>query len=48
MRDRAVERCMATRPESPERYHTCTCGASFPTTDELLEHAREEHGLGVY
>ena len=39
---------MATRGQSPERYHTCTCGESFASTDDLLEHAREAHGLGVY
>lgn len=38
---------MATRQTSPSTYHTCSCGASFETTDELVEHAREEHGLVV-
>jgi hypothetical protein len=39
---------MATRPESSGGYHTCTCGESFDTTDQLLEHAREAHGIGGY
>jgi hypothetical protein len=39
---------MATREKSSSGHHTCTCGASFATTDDLLEHAREEHGLGGY
>jgi hypothetical protein len=29
-------------------YHECTCGASFGSTDELLSHAREVHGLRPY
>lgn len=36
---------MATRRAPTDTYHTCSCGASFESTDELLEHAREEHGL---
>jgi len=39
---------MATSPESSDGYHTCTCGESFDSTDDLLEHAREVHGLGGY
>jgi len=39
---------MATRQHTQSGYHTCTCGAEFETTEELLEHARESHGLGVY
>jgi len=36
---------MATRQASTDTYHTCSCGATFETTDDLLEHAREEHGF---
>jgi predicted small metal-binding protein len=25
----------------------CSCGEQFETTEELLDHAREEHGLEV-
>jgi hypothetical protein len=39
---------MATRQSSSTTYHTCTCGESFESTDELLAHAREEHGIGSY
>jgi len=38
---------MATQQPTPT-YHTCTCGEQFETTEELLEHARESHGLGVF
>jgi hypothetical protein len=38
---------MATS-ESSAAYHTCGCGAEFDTTDELLEHARSEHGTWVH
>jgi hypothetical protein len=38
---------MATRQQSPTTYHACTCGEEFNSTDELLEHAREDHGIGV-
>jgi hypothetical protein len=30
------------------QYHQCSCGETFRTTDGLLEHAREEHGLWVH
>ncbi len=39
---------MATRHQSTSSYHECTCGETFDSTDELLDHAREDHGLGVY
>lgn len=29
-------------------YHECTCGESFGSTDELLDHARDVHGLRPY
>jgi predicted small metal-binding protein len=38
---------MATRQEETPTYHACTCGEQFETTDDLLEHAREAHGLEV-
>jgi len=38
---------MATRQPTPTTYHTCSCGEEFDTTEELLEHARESHGLNV-
>ena len=38
---------MATRQEEPPTYHVCSCGEQFETTEELLDHAREEHGLEV-
>jgi hypothetical protein len=28
--------------------HKCGCGESFESTDRLLEHAREAHGLFVH
>lgn len=37
---------MATSQPTPT-YHTCSCGERFETTDELLDHARAEHGLSV-
>ena len=38
---------MATGQTSPD-YHRCSCGESFETTEELLEHARQRHGLAVF
>jgi hypothetical protein len=38
---------MATRQQSMA-YHSCGCGEQFDTTEELLEHARSEHGLWVH
>jgi len=38
---------MATT-QSTTTYHTCSCGKEFATTEELLEHARETHGLDVF
>lgn len=38
---------MATRAGGT-RYHACSCGEEFDSTDALLEHAREEHGLSVF
>jgi len=38
---------MATRQPSAA-YHTCGCGKEFDSTAELLEHARNEHGLLVH
>jgi hypothetical protein len=38
---------MATRQATPT-YHTCSCGEEFDSTEDLLEHAREEHGLSVF
>jgi len=38
---------MATSQQSAA-YHTCSCGKEFDTTEELLEHAREEHDGLVY
>ncbi len=42
---------MATRQSTSDptpTYHTCSCGKQFETTDDLLEHARETHGLSVF
>jgi hypothetical protein len=36
---------MATRQPAPSAHHQCSCGESFDSTEELLAHAREEHGL---
>jgi len=38
---------MATSQTPQTTYHTCSCGEQFDTTEELLEHAREAHGLNV-
>jgi len=38
---------MATRQQTPTTYHTYSCGEEFDSTEELLEHAREAHGIGV-
>jgi hypothetical protein len=38
---------MATR-QSRMSHHRCTCGKTFETTDELLEHARTAHGIGAH
>jgi len=42
------EPVMATRQQPPTTYHTCSCGEEFDTTQELLDHAREAHGLSVF
>jgi len=40
---------MATRQSTTTTmYHSCSCGEQFETTEELLEHAREAHGLSVF
>jgi hypothetical protein len=39
---------MATHQPVTESYHVCTCGERFESTDELVAHAREEHGLWVH
>jgi hypothetical protein len=33
--------------ESFDRSHRCSCGATFETVEDLLQHAREEHGAVV-
>jgi hypothetical protein len=38
---------MATR-QPVRSAHQCSCGASFDSTDELLAHAREEHGIWAH
>jgi hypothetical protein len=37
---------MAAGQTSPS-YHRCSCGETFDSTEELLEHAREDHGFTV-
>jgi len=51
----AVLECMATRRPTADAveatgiaYHECTCGETFASTDELLDHARDVHGLRPY
>jgi hypothetical protein len=39
---------MATRQSPTTNYHQCSCGESFDSTEELMTHAREEHGLFTY
>ena len=39
---------MATRQTPPTSHHRCSCGENFDSTDELLAHAREDHGLYVH
>ncbi|CCQ33984.1 hypothetical protein HLRTI_002012 [Halorhabdus tiamatea SARL4B] len=39
---------MATSQQTQSGYHTCSCGESFETTEDLLEHGREAHGLHVF
>ena len=40
---------MATRQSTTTTtYHSCSCGEQFETTEKLLEHAREAHGLSVF
>jgi predicted small metal-binding protein len=48
MWDLDVVLCMATSHTPQTTYHACSCGEEFETTEELLEHAREEHGLAVF
>jgi hypothetical protein len=38
---------MATEDGTAPDAHRCSCGATFESTEQLLEHAREEHGLFV-
>jgi hypothetical protein len=35
------------REERLDRTHRCSCGETFDTVDELLEHARDEHDAVV-
>jgi hypothetical protein len=28
--------------------HQCSCGETFETTEDLVAHAREEHGLWIH
>jgi hypothetical protein len=37
---------MAAGQTSPS-YHRCSCGENFDSTEDLLEHAREDHGFVV-
>lgn len=34
-------------PEQLRGLHRCSCGETFETADELLEHARKEHDAVV-
>jgi len=38
---------METRQQSAPAYHRCSCGECFESTEELLAHARSEHGMDV-
>lgn len=35
---------MATS-QTPSENHQCSCGKTFPTTEDLVAHARSEHGF---
>jgi hypothetical protein len=39
---------MAVGQTPQSAYHTCSCGKSFDTTEDLLAHAREVHGFTPY
>jgi hypothetical protein len=39
---------MAVGQTPTSAYHTCSCGESFDTTEELLAHAREVHNFTPY
>ncbi len=39
---------MATSQQPTTGYHTCSCGESFESTEALIEHAQDAHGLSVY
>lgn len=39
---------MATSQQPESGYHTCSCGESFETTEALLEHAQDAHGISVF
>jgi len=39
---------MSTHQPVDGSHHVCTCGEQFESTEELLAHAREEHGLWVH
>ena len=39
---------MATGQRTPTAYHACSCGESFESTEDLVVHAREEHGLWIH
>lgn len=39
---------MATSQQTQPGYHTCSCGESFESTEALIEHAQDAHGLSVF
>jgi hypothetical protein len=45
---RRLRSSMATRQTPRPSHHRCSCGESFDTTEDLLAHARDDHGLYVH
>jgi hypothetical protein len=39
---------MATGQCASSGFHACSCGERFDTTEELVVHAREDHGLWIH
>jgi hypothetical protein len=39
---------MATGQTTSTTHHRCSCGETFETTEDLVAHARDEHGMWIH